>query len=560
MKSYLEKARYGLAAAREAALANLPGSVPQHAPSDANTESGLLRRVEDLELALNTAQTVNRHLNGEVEKLMGELSQLRTEKEAYEQNVAMLVALLRKERRKAAMLMRQSAELSTASSPLTPVPAVEEAAAATAAVATPPAPTHPTAMEAAVTPGAAGAISTEEQEHVCSSGSEHAATAAAWHDRAALVQLEQPDASGQDMCSASGGDAWSGQLPGAPADDCGLLLAEALQAQSTHDGVTGDEEWLKGERWDALRRTGEAAGWLVDPAEVGMGPKIGEGAFGITYKCTWRGATVAVKVVRVDSPSTAETFLREVEVMAAIRHPNLLPFYGACLLPQRRCCWLVTEYMPGGNLAMWLFGGPNRVGTVLMPSRSLVERLRAALDIARGMEALEGCHPHPVVHRDLKPSNIFMDGHGTARVADFGLARRLAPGYAADLTGETGTYLYMAPEVMRHEVYDSKADAYSWGITLMELINQRPPYDGLYLTPVQIALGVADGKLDPTEMLSPTVNATVAALAAMCVDPHPEMRPAFSMIVAELEVAIEEVAREQAAAAGNGVLGRMFRR
>lgn len=62
-----------------------------------------------------------------------------------------------------------------------------------------------------------------------------------------------------------------------------------------------------------------------------------------------------------------------------------------------------------------------------MPQRPLVERLRMALDVARGMEALESCDP-PILHRDLKPSNVFVDGQGHAQVADFGLARLLTPG------------------------------------------------------------------------------------------------------------------------------------
>lgn len=57
---------------------------------------------------------------------------------------------------------------------------------------------------------------------------------------------------------------------------------------------------------------------------------------------------------------------------------------------------------------------------------------------------------------------------------------------AATLTGETGTYVYMAPEMIRHELYTSKADVYSWGVLLAECLSQRPPYEGLYLTPVQV--------------------------------------------------------------------------
>ena len=57
---------------------------------------------------------------------------------------------------------------------------------------------------------------------------------------------------------------------------------------------------------------------------------------------------------------------------------------------------------------------------------------------------------------------------------------------ACALTGETGTYVYMAPEMIRHEPYTGKADVYSWGVLLAEVLAQRPPYDGMYLTPVQV--------------------------------------------------------------------------
>ena len=59
---------------------------------------------------------------------------------------------------------------------------------------------------------------------------------------------------------------------------------------------------------------------------------------------------------------------------------------------------------------------------------------------------------------------------------------------AATLTGETGTYVYMAPEMIRHELYTSKADVYSWGVLLAECLAQRPPYEGMYLTPVQVLI------------------------------------------------------------------------
>lgn len=75
----------------------------------------------------------------------------------------------------------------------------------------------------------------------------------------------------------------------------------------------------------------------------------------------------------------------------------------------------------------------------------------ADLQVAQGMAGLEGEDP-PIVHRDLKPSNVLIDGAGAARVADMNLSLRLCEESLTVLTGETGTYLYMSPEMMRHEV------------------------------------------------------------------------------------------------------------
>ena len=74
-----------------------------------------------------------------------------------------------------------------------------------------------------------------------------------------------------------------------------------------------------------------------------------------------------------------------------------------------------------------------------------------SVQVAQGMSALEASEP-PIVHRDLKPSNVFIDDGGHARIADLNLSRRLHHDSLVTLTGETGTYLYMSPEMMRHEV------------------------------------------------------------------------------------------------------------
>lgn len=92
----------------------------------------------------------------------------------------------------------------------------------------------------------------------------------------------------------------------------------------------------------------------------------------------------------------------------------------------------------------------------------------------------------------------------------------------------------MSPEMVRHEGYDSKTDVYSWGVMLVELVLQRGVYDSTYLSPVQIALSVADGRLKASDMLPRGTHPVVAALAAMCTEEEPELRPTFALIVDEL--------------------------
>jgi serine/threonine protein kinase len=254
--------------------------------------------------------------------------------------------------------------------------------------------------------------------------------------------------------------------------------------------------------------------------------------------------------------------------------------------------WLLSELMPGGNMADWLRGrkasavvGATAGAASSSSSRPppLAERVAAALDVARALAALAGARPLPIMHRDVKPSNVFIDAGGRARLGDFGLARpycsdgvedddkeeegdktttttAAASAFRAaamtDLTGETGTYAYMAPEVIRHEAYDgAKADAWAFGIFLVECCTLERPYEAERLLPVQIALAVADEKLKPwipAQLLPPSV----AVLAAALCDFDPAMRPDWAFVIGELEQTVGELRGERPArGGGDGTAG-----
>ncbi|GBF90534.1 hypothetical protein Rsub_03530 [Raphidocelis subcapitata] len=289
----------------------------------------------------------------------------------------------------------------------------------------------------------------------------------------------------------------------------------------------------------ALISRGAAGGWIVAPNELQMGPLLGNGAFGATYRARWHGADVAVKRVRIESDVELASFLREVECLSGLRHPGIIPFLGAVVKDEEHC-WLVSEYMPGGSLEGMLHG--QKAAT----NWRLSDGLERAAEIGAALAALASCEPQ-VLHRDVKPSNVLIDGAGRARLGDFGLARRSAQaGQEGVLTGETGTYLYMAPEVMRHDEYDASADVWSFGVMLSEIATRQKPYHTTFMTPVQIALAVSSGKLRPS--VPAYIPVQLSALIARCCDPNPAKRPSMKEATNDLRQAIDTVKSKEGAA------------
>lgn len=86
---------------------------------------------------------------------------------------------------------------------------------------------------------------------------------------------------------------------------------------------------------------------------------LGRGSFGVTYRASWHGAVVAVKQLTIEKYTDANNFLRELEVLAHVRHPNVVPFVGVVLQPPSKW-WLVFEFMAGDTLATWLHGSKSR--------------------------------------------------------------------------------------------------------------------------------------------------------------------------------------------------------
>ncbi|KAK4366639.1 hypothetical protein RND71_014519 [Anisodus tanguticus] len=196
---------------------------------------------------------------------------------------------------------------------------------------------------------------------------------------------------------------------------------------------------------------------------------IGSGGFGATYKAEIApGFLVAVKRLAVGRFQGIQQFDAEIRTLGRLRHPNLVTLIG--YHNSETEIFLIYNYLPGGNLEKFIQDRSTRA----VDWRVLH---KIALDIARALAYLhDQCVPR-VLHRDVKPSNILLDEDHNAYLSDFGLARLLGTSETHATTGVAGTFGYVAPEYAMTCRVSDKADVYSYGVVLLELISDKKALD-----------------------------------------------------------------------------------
>ncbi|CAK9178373.1 unnamed protein product [Ilex paraguariensis] len=278
--------------------------------------------------------------------------------------------------------------------------------------------------------------------------------------------------------------------------------------------------------------------WEIDAKLLTFEEKIASGSNGNLYKGTFRSQDVAIKVFKSEylNEDVQKEFAQEVFILRKVRHKNVVQFIGACTRPPSLC--IVTEFMSGGSVYDYLH---KQKGIFKLPSI-----LKVAIDVSMGMNYL---HQNNIIHRDLKAANLLMDENEVVKIADFGVARVRAQ--SGVMTAETGTYRWMAPEVIEHRPYDHKADVFSFGIVLWELLTGKLPY--AHLTPLQAAVGVVQKGLRPT--IPKHTHPKIVELLEKCWQQDPYLRPEFSEIIEILQDMAKTVVEEERASKRRTQLG-----
>ncbi|CAH2066328.1 unnamed protein product [Thlaspi arvense] len=196
---------------------------------------------------------------------------------------------------------------------------------------------------------------------------------------------------------------------------------------------------------------------------------IGHGGFGSTYKAEVSPNNVlAVKRLSVGRFQGDQQFHAEISALEMVRHPNLVVLIGYHASETEM--FLIYNYLSGGNLEDFIKERSK-------PALEWKILHKIALDVARALAYLhEQCSPK-VLHRDIKPSNILLDNNYNAYLSDFGLSKLLGTSQSHVTTGVAGTFGYVAPEYAMTCRVSEKADVYSYGIVILELISDKRALD-----------------------------------------------------------------------------------
>ncbi len=267
---------------------------------------------------------------------------------------------------------------------------------------------------------------------------------------------------------------------------------------------------------------------LSDPARDGPAPTIGhigryalkyqlgEGGLGTVYAAEdpLLSRLIAVKTLHVEIEESERDafnalFLNEARAAGGLSHSHIVTVFDAGISDNR--VYIAMELLKGRDLRQL-----RQEGWRATPAQ-------AALIVRRVADALAYAHSKGVVHRDIKPANIFMVGRTQPRVLDFGIAR-VAHQHEAAASGDiaAGSPYYMAPEQARFETVDRRADVFSLGVVLYELLTDLKPFRGSTLSEITNAVLKVEPPL--ANKIDPNVPEALALITARAMEKNADNR------------------------------------
>ncbi|KAG2708379.1 hypothetical protein I3760_05G190100 [Carya illinoinensis] len=288
--------------------------------------------------------------------------------------------------------------------------------------------------------------------------------------------------------------------------------------------------------------------------------KLGQGGFGPVYKGKLNdGREIAVKKLSQSSNQGMKEFMNEAKLLARVQHRNVVNLLGYCVHGEEKL--LVYEYVSNESLDKFIFKSNKKV------ELDWKRRFDIIAGIARGLLYLHEDSHNCIIHRDIKASNVLLDDKWVPKIADFGMARLFPEDETHVNTRVAGTNGYMAPEYVMHGNLSVKADVFSFGVLVLELISGQRNNSLNLNVDAQNLLDWAYKlykKGRSLELMDPTLASSAATeqvamciqLGLLCTQGDPQLRPNMRRVVVSLSKKhgnLEEPSRP-------GVPGSRYRR
>ncbi|XP_042517870.1 cysteine-rich receptor-like protein kinase 42 isoform X2 [Macadamia integrifolia] len=269
--------------------------------------------------------------------------------------------------------------------------------------------------------------------------------------------------------------------------------------------------------------------------EFDLGNKIGQGGYGTVFKGILPdGREIAVKRLFFNTRQWVDQFFNEVNLISGVQHKNLVKLLGCSIEGPESL--LVYEYLSNTSLDRFLYDAfKNKV-------LDWDKRFDIILGTAEGLAYLHEASEIRIIHRDIKASNILLDERLRPKIADFGLARYFAEGQSHLSTGIAGTLGYMAPEYVVHGQLTEKADVYSYGVLILEVLTGRKNTTSMSSTVGHYLMSqVWDHYTSETlmETIDPALQGQcseeqvvkVFTIGLLCAQASPSLRPTMRKVV-----------------------------